>query len=565
MLIYNLQSSDVPPALRLVNGSRGVVRRMLSLEECRELLKTQLYDDYAMQIQALDHFVGCCGRDSTTLRFPEVEFLNKVVRVITPVSFTTRPYGGGRASRLQVPLILAWALTVHKSQGSSLDFVDVDCKDFFAEGQVYVALSRARSKDGMRVRNFNVKKSRELSAKNADTLAFYDAITAEQDEPGSVARALSSMQPWWTAVFSPGVSQEWRQAFIQSSVFQWWCRAAAWERSRFHLFAAVQHLNSARMFLHAHHSNGVAPSTVKLLRFRSGVSVHSVVITHVERLRIIADAATAKLVQRMSRMLKFPVFRSAAARLLFAVCILKRVAARRSEHTAEALYLQGLRLYASGNYAEAAAAYRRSIAEGHLPPRADLAHMMIDGRNGIERSKHVLSEAFQLVGQGASAECPHCQGVLARCYFRVASPRIPRNAALSLQLARASSDKGCRYGQYVLGTLLVDGAGGAVNDTEAVRYLRLSASQGLDVAQKELGDMHEAGRGVVRDRAEALRLYKLAAEQGLADAIFRVATYYDEGWCVLQDRLEAKRLCGLALQSDYDHAGALDLWSKLSM
>ena len=78
----------------------------------------------------------------------------------------------------------------------------------------------------MRIRNFNVKKSRELSAKNADTLAFYDAITAEQDAPGSVARALSSMQPWWAAVFSPGASQEWRQAFNQNIVFQWWCRSA---------------------------------------------------------------------------------------------------------------------------------------------------------------------------------------------------------------------------------------------------------------------------------------------------------------------------------------------------
>jgi TPR repeat protein len=55
----------------------------------------------------------------------------------------------------------------------------------------------------------------------------------------------------------------------------------------------------------------------------------------------------------------------------------------------------------------------------------------------------------------------------------------------------------------MLGALLVDGAGGTVNDTEAVRYLRLSASQGRDVAQKQLGDMHEAGRGVVQDRAEA--------------------------------------------------------------
>ena len=226
MLIYNMQSSDVPPALRLVNGSRGVVRRLLSLDECREQLRAQLYENCAVQSQVLEHFVSCYADDAAALRFPEVEFVNKVVRVITPCYFTTRPYGGGRASRLQVPLILAWALTVHKSQGSSLDFVDVDCQDFFAEGQVYVALSRARSKDGMRVRNFNVQKSRDLSAKNADTLAFYDAMSMEQNAPGSVAQALDKMQPWWSAVWSPGVRQEWLEAFGQSSVFQWWCRPA---------------------------------------------------------------------------------------------------------------------------------------------------------------------------------------------------------------------------------------------------------------------------------------------------------------------------------------------------
>ncbi len=565
MLIYNMQSSNVPPALRLVNGSRGVVRRMLSLDECREQLKTQLYEDYALQSQALEHFVGCCGRDLAALRFPEVEFVNKVVRVITPLSFTSRPYGGGRVSRLQVPLILAWALTVHKSQGSSLDFVDVDCEDFFAEGQVYVALSRARNKDGMRVRNFNIKKSRQLSAKNADTLAFYEAMSMEQDAPGSVARALNAMQPWWAAIYSPGVRPEWRRAFSQSSVFQWWCRSATWERSQFHLLAALEHLNSARVFLRADHSQSFAHATVTPIRFRFSVSVYSVVITHVERLCIIADAAAAKLVQQMSRVWKSPVYR--AARYRFTDCILQRVAAGRSEKTAEGLYHKGQRMYASGRYAEAAAAFRRSIAQGHLHPRADLAHMIIEGRSGVNRvepSQRVLSEAFQLVGEGARAECPNCLGVLARCYFRAIS--CPQNAALSLQLARASSNKGSRYGQYVLGALYFHGEGGAAQDTaQALLYYRLSASQGLDVAQKELGVMYEEGLGVVQDKAEALRWYTLAAEQGLADAIFRVAVFYEKGWCVALNTCEATRLCNLALESDPFHGGAAVLLRKLGV
>ena len=49
---------------------------------------------------------------------------------------------------------LAWSLTVHKVQGASIDYLDVDLKDCFEHGQAYVALSRARSASGLRVRNF---------------------------------------------------------------------------------------------------------------------------------------------------------------------------------------------------------------------------------------------------------------------------------------------------------------------------------------------------------------------------------------------------------------------------
>lgn len=76
------------------------------------------------------------------------------------------------ATMVQVPLIPSWAITVHKSQGMTLDKIECDLFDAFAEGQVYVALSRARSLNGLFIKSFNANKV----IVNPKVVAYYQQL-----------------------------------------------------------------------------------------------------------------------------------------------------------------------------------------------------------------------------------------------------------------------------------------------------------------------------------------------------------------------------------------------------
>ena len=87
---------------------------------------------------------------------------NPIVRIrsgrrieVEPMDWTIEENGKVRASISQLPLRLAWAITVHKSQGMSLDEAVMDLSQVFEFGQGYVALSRVRRLSGLYILGWN--------------------------------------------------------------------------------------------------------------------------------------------------------------------------------------------------------------------------------------------------------------------------------------------------------------------------------------------------------------------------------------------------------------------------
>jgi len=123
MCIVNM---ELPDGQMLCNGSQGIVTG----------------------------FVGGLGTNPS----PKIKF-NGIPNEVTlsPHTWASEKYPGIGVS--QLPLILAWAITIHKSQGASLDMAEIDVgSDIFECGQTYVALSRVRSLDGLYLTSLDISK-----------------------------------------------------------------------------------------------------------------------------------------------------------------------------------------------------------------------------------------------------------------------------------------------------------------------------------------------------------------------------------------------------------------------
>ena len=246
------------------------------------------------------------------------------------------------------------------------------------------------------------------------------------------------------------------------------------------------------------------------------------------------------------------------------LCIACRVTAGLAAAVRDKAAKEAEELCASGRCAEALVPLQRAIYLGHLPSRALMAWLHINGREGIAKDH---KRGFELAKEGASLGCHDCLGVMAICYMGYKGIQgvmegvgfgIQRDTARSLELARKSSRLGSRYGQCVLGELYWFGEGGVARDcNQALVLYQLAAAQNFDGAQCELGCLYSMGLDpVYQSYAEGLRWYQLAATQGHPRGLLEVAMGHEVGWGVPKNKAEAIRLYMLAQAAGNPQAAA---------
>lgn len=113
--------------------------------------------------------------------FPIVETNSGRIIVAEPDEWRIEDGGRVLARIMQIPIRLAWAMTVHKSQGMSLDAAHMDLSDVFEYGQGYVALSRVRTLAGLSLAGLNKRALEvhpEILAKDAELRAKSESARA---------------------------------------------------------------------------------------------------------------------------------------------------------------------------------------------------------------------------------------------------------------------------------------------------------------------------------------------------------------------------------------------------
>ena len=113
---------------------------------------------------------------------PKVKLTDGTTLLVEPETWSVDNEAGKTiASFQQIPLRLAWAITIHKSQGMTLEAAEIDLSHTFEKGQGYVALSRLKTLDGLRLKGFN-EQALELDSLAIKADRRFQELSSEAEE-----------------------------------------------------------------------------------------------------------------------------------------------------------------------------------------------------------------------------------------------------------------------------------------------------------------------------------------------------------------------------------------------
>ncbi|XP_052403330.1 ATP-dependent DNA helicase PIF1 [Carassius gibelio] len=168
------EAVDSDPMLYQTIDAQSPVSRLLQLKVGAQVMLTKNLDIQRGLVNGARGVVVDFQPGNQGL--PRVRFLCGAIEVIKRERWMFKASGGLYLSRQQLPLKLAWAISIHKSQGMTLDCVEISLARVFESGQAYVALSRARSLEGLRVMDFDPR----VVQANQDVLLFYKRLRKER-------------------------------------------------------------------------------------------------------------------------------------------------------------------------------------------------------------------------------------------------------------------------------------------------------------------------------------------------------------------------------------------------
>ena len=196
-------------------------------------------------------------------------------------------------------------------------------------------------------------------------------------------------------------------------------------------------------------------------------------------------------------------------------------------------FSEALRVYKSGEYAEAFADLLPLAKNGHAESQALLANMY---RNG-EGVASDLKEAARWTHSAAKQGDPLSQCNLGLMYFNGIGVSV--DLSESFRWLRLAAEQGITQARYNLGVIYEDGTGVEQDTSEALRWYRLAAQCGDAGAQINLSNCFHNGRGVVLDESLATWWIGLAADQGAPDAQINLGVRYLNGIGTSQNLMQA--------------------------